>query len=58
MTPPEQMSEHDRAEVAKFKQWLGVESARKKGADPDVCDMLEAAIYPEGNGRTTPKGDA
>lgn len=52
------LSVNDRVEVAKFTQWIAVEAARKKGADPAACDMLEAAIYPDGIGRETPKGDA
>jgi hypothetical protein len=52
------LSENDRREVEKFKQFIAVSKARKEGADPSACDMLEAAIYPEGIGRETPKADA
>lgn len=54
----EDLSEHDRAEVQKFRQFLSVAKARKDGADPGACDMLEAAIYPDGIGREEPRGDA
>ena len=47
----EDLTPHDRAEVEKFKQFLTVELSRKAGVDPWACDMLEAAIYPEGIGR-------
>lgn len=52
------MTDDDRREVEKFKQLLTVERARRDGADANSCDMLEAAIYPEGIGRETPKADA
>jgi hypothetical protein len=53
------LSPNDRAEVEKFKRYLGVHAARKAGADPSACDLLEAAIYfPDGIGDTDPRGDA
>lgn len=55
---PEDLSAHDQNELKKFEQFLLVGKARKEGADPSTCDMLEAAIYPEGIGRENPKGDA
>ena len=36
---------------------LAVEKARKEGADPTACDLLEQAIYPGGVGRE-PEGGA
>lgn len=39
------LSPNDQAEVAKFKRYLEVEAARRKGADPNACDLLQAAIY-------------
>lgn len=55
--PESELSEHDRAELAKFRQWLAVEKARKEGADPAACDLLEQAIYPSHVGRE-PDGGA
>ena len=43
----EDLGEHDRAEIDKFKQFLHVHAACKAGADPDACAMLEQAIYPD-----------
>lgn len=39
------LSPSDRAEVQKFKRYLEVEAARRKGADPSACDLVLAAIY-------------
>lgn len=52
----DELSEHDRVEVAKFRSWLVVETARRAGDDPVTCDMLERIIYPEGVGRPPPDG--
>ncbi len=52
----EDLTPHDRAEVDKFAQWLGVQASRKAGGDAGICNMLEAAIYPEGIGRIPPDG--
>ena len=47
----ERLGARDRREVHRFARLLGVERARREGADPSACDMLEAALYPEGIGR-------
>lgn len=52
------LTPNDYAEVKRFTQMLHVEKARRDGADPGACDMLEAAIYPEGIGRETAEGEA
>jgi hypothetical protein len=51
---------HDVEELRRFGQWLGVETARKTGADAEVCNMLERAIYPDGISRdeAVPKVDS
>lgn len=49
--PESELSEHDRAELAKFKQWLGLEASRRAGGDPAVLNALEATLYPDGIGR-------
>lgn len=59
VTRREDLTPHDRAAMAKFEQFLHVHKARKEGADPAACDLLEQAIYPEGIGRPRePIGDA
>lgn len=50
------LTPNDRAEVDKFAQFLRVQASRKAGGDPAVCNMLEAAIYPDGIGRTPADG--
>lgn len=52
----DELSEHDRLEIEKFSQWLGIEHARRAGDEPAVLDMLEQAIYPEGIGRPPANG--
>jgi len=39
------LSPSDRSEMARFRQWMVVEDARKKGADPDACNLLQTLIY-------------
>ena len=46
-----QLSAADRAEVERFRSWLGIEASRKAGGDPAMLNVLEAALYPEGIGR-------
>ena len=41
------LSPADRDEIERFAQWIDVQEARKRGADPDGCALLEAAIYPD-----------
>lgn len=55
-SPDVPLTPHDAGELARFAQWLQVEASRRAGADPAACDMLEAAIYPEGIGRPAGKG--
>ena len=45
------LSAHDRAEVEKFVQWLGIEASRRTGGDSAALNVLEQALYPEGIGR-------
>lgn len=51
-----ELSEHDRVELEKFKQWIGIETSRRSGGDPWFLNALEAALYPEGIGRTPADG--
>ncbi len=39
------LSPNDREEAQKFKAYLEVEAARKKGADTSACDLLQTMIY-------------
>lgn len=54
--PERELSEHDRAELEKFRTWLGIEASRRAGGDPGVLNTLEAALYPEGIGRPPADG--
>ena len=53
---PEELTPNDRQEIANFGAFLRVEASRRAGGDPSVCNMLEAAIYPDGIGRVPTDG--
>ena len=48
----------DRDEIERFAKWLDVQSARRDGADPDACALLEAALYPDQEPLAGPKAEA
>jgi len=47
VTPPADLSAHDRAELDKFGQYLQVKAAEKAGAPAFVVRATVAVIYPE-----------
>lgn len=50
------LSDNDRQELEKFSAFLHVEASRRAGGNPSICNMLEAAVYPEGIGRIPADG--
>lgn len=54
----ENLSANDQAELAKFEDYVRVESARRNGADTSACDMLITAIYPDIDSGQQSGGDA
>ncbi len=50
------VTDTDREEIAKFSQWISLESSRRAGGEPHVLNMAEQVLYPEGIGRAPADG--
>ncbi len=58
VTPPEEMSQNDRAEIAKFAKYLRVMTAAKAGAPEFAVRAAVASIYPDVAGQMGEDVDA
>lgn len=58
VTPPAEMSANDRAEIARFRQYLLVKAAEKDGAPSFMVRAMVAAIYPDVAGQMGEEAEA